>query len=553
MALKSYGKIIVEKKTIIITSAEPHVSMKLKSIFPKIPASSQPPYRFPLTDDTCHDFIWFMVRYPFTMTKEDLTVLLKGSSNYKANQSKVEELCKLDYVPKEVQLSGKLKPRNYQLLAAEIIDIRKRLLLGDDIGLGKTLSSILVLCKPGNLPAAVVMQTHMQKQWENNIQDNTNLKAYRIKKTKPYPLPKADVYLFKYTQLAGWVNYFEYNPFKAVIYDEIQELRRSESLKYKGAQYLSRQAEIVIGLSATPVYNYGDEIYNVIEIIKEDFFGKKSLFLNEWCVPQGMDKYKVKDPDALGSYLKETGIILRRTRKEVGRELPPVNKIVVPVDYDEEVLKESNEISRALALKVLDPSIAWQERGKAALDLDLRVRRDTGISKAKSVAAFVRMIVEGGEKVLLAGWHRDVYDIWLKELEDLKPVMYTGSETAAQKDAAKNSFVEGDAKVMIMSLRSGAGLDGLQKACHVAVIGEFDWSPKVHDQFIGRLDRDGNEHQVTAFYTASDYGSDPPMLQVLGLKQAQSHGIMNPGILAEQQYSDESRVKLIAERFLNRK
>jgi hypothetical protein len=42
----------------------------------------------------------------------------------------------------------------------------------------------------------------------------------------------------------------------------------------------------------------------------------------------------------------------------------------------------------------------------------------------------VRIMVEGGEPVVLVGWHRDVYDIWL-ELRDLKPAMYTGSESAA--------------------------------------------------------------------------------------------------------------------------
>src|SRR5579884_3848269 len=42
-----------------------------------------------------------------------------------------------------------------------------------------------------------------------------------------------------------------------------------------------------------------------------------------------------------------------------------------------------------------------------------------------------------------------------------------------------------------MSLRSGAGLDGLQEDCTVGVFGELDWSPEQHRQCIGRLDRDG--------------------------------------------------------------
>jgi hypothetical protein len=71
-----------------------------------------------------------------------------------------------------------------------------------------------------------------------------------------------------------------------------------------------------------------------------------------------------------------------------------------------------------------------------------------------------------------------------------------------------------------MSLRSGAGLDGLQKRCSTMVFGELDWSPGVHHQCIGRLDREGQEQPVTAMFLVCDDGSDPPMMEVLGLKAA---------------------------------
>jgi CO dehydrogenase/acetyl-CoA synthase gamma subunit (corrinoid Fe-S protein) len=52
------------------------------------------------------------------------------------------------------------------------------------------------------------------------------------------------------------------------------------------------------------------------------------------------------------------------------------------------------------------------------------VRQATGIAKAKTVAQFARLMVEAGEPVLLVGWHREVYRIWLEALADLKPAMY---------------------------------------------------------------------------------------------------------------------------------
>ncbi len=97
------------------------------------------------------------------------------------------------------------------------------------------------------------------------------------------------------------------------------------------------------------------------------------------------------------------------------------------------------------------------------------------------------------------------------------------------------------------------GLDGLQNRSNIVVIGELDWSPMVHNQLIGRLDRDGQQEQVTAIYLVSDFGSDPLIIDMLGIKSSQSHNIINPLTSVAEQYSDDSRLKLLAESFLNNK
>ena len=152
----------------------------------------------------------------------------------------------------------------------------------------------------------------------------------------------------------------------------------------------------------------------------------------------------------------------------------------------------------------------------------------TGVAKAAKVAAFVRMLVEGGEQVLLGGWHRDVYDIWQDHLSDLGIVFYTGSESQSRKIKAKAAFVSGQARIMAMSLRSGAGLDGLQHCCRTVVFGELDWSPMVHRQFIGRVRRPGQTETVDTYYLNTDGGSDPAIVETLGLKSSQAHGIIDP-------------------------
>ncbi len=550
MALKSYGAIVFDdsKNVWKIISAEPHVCIKLKNTFQKINKASVLPFEFPHTPENCHDLLWFMDRYTLSISPENKKRMQRARKAYIDLQEQLERILAPDYIGQEVELKEPWKARQYQLQAKELHEIQKNFLLGDDIGLGKTLTGTITFNKK-TLPALVVVQTHMKSHWKEKVELYSNLKVHVIKVTKPYTLPKADVYVMSYSCLSGWVDFFQTGFFKSVIFDEIQELRVAGSQKYQAAEGLIYSLQYTLGMSATPIFNYGDEIFNIMHLLKPGCLGSREDFLREWCVRDG-NHWVVEDTKALGTYLREQNLFLRRTRAEVGRELPPVNKIIHEVGYDSAEVKKADQIARELAIKATTGS--FMERGQAARELDAYVRHKTGIAKAKEVAEFVKLLLHSEAKIILAGWHRDVYDVWLKELAAFKPVMYTGSESASQKDAAKKAFVDEDARIMLMSLRSGVGLDGLQKVCKCVVLGELDWSPQVHNQLIGRVDREGQEWNVTAFFCITDYGTDPIMLDILGLKADQAEGIIDPLQGTKVQLSDDSHLKKLAQSFLNK-
>jgi hypothetical protein len=262
----------------------------------------------------------------------------------------------------------------------------------------------------------------------------------------------------------------------------------------------------------------------------------------------------VNEPAALGSYLAENHLFLRRRRHEVGRELPPVTRVAEEVEYDSEELLKSEDKALELAKSVLRGT--WNERGKAALELDAMLRMQTGIAKAPFVADFVRQLVASGEKVVLVGWHREVYTVWLRQFAAhcIATRLYTGSESPAAKADAVRAFVGSECNVLILSLRSGEGLNGLQEVCSVIVFGELDWSPQVHEQCIGRLQRDGQMGPITAVYLYAGGGSDPVIAKTLGIKKAQSEGIINagqaPAVFDEQ--ASTARAATLAREILGR-
>lgn len=532
-----------------LSRLEPHVAIRLKQLFPRVPKQSTGPFYFPRDLMHAADLNWFLGRYPLAMSSFDRQILTGEKLDFDLQQAEMERILLPEYVaPTLMGLREGQVIRHYQVQAVELLRRRRALLLGDEGGLGKTYTAGAFLCsEPSALPAAVVCDPHMQKQWKDKLTTFTTLKVHVIDKAKPYDLPPADVYVFRISQISGWVDIFETGFFKAAIYDEPQSLRTGDSTaKGSAAKVLSKHAFYRLGLTATPIYNYGVEMWNIMQFIDDMVLGSYADFSREWVDHSG----RITEPKALGTYLREQHVMLRRLKADVGLELPKVSRIVEYVDYDSKTVQSIEDLAHRLAIRATTGSFV--ERGQAARELDMMVRQATGLSKAKAVAQFVRLMVEAGEAVLLVGWHRAVYDIWLDEMADLRPAMFTGSESAGQKHKEVERFLAGDTNVFIMSLRSGAGLDGLQKRCSVVVIGELDWSPGIHQQIIWRLDREGQEHPVTAFFLVSEEGSDPPIMDVLGIKASEAHQIVDPHLGVQQNDADTTNLRRLVERYLSK-
>ncbi len=124
--------------------------------------------------------------------------------------------------------------------------------------------------------------------------------------------------------------------------------------------------------------------------------------------------------------------------------------------------------------------------------------------------------------------------------------------STSQKNAAAEAFMSGKTDLLVISLRSGAGLDGLQARCCTVVFGELDWSPGVHHQVIGRLDREGQTRPVTALLLVAEDGSDPPMMEVLGLKASEAHQVIDPFAAAPEVETDRSHIQALVRRYLDK-
>lgn len=541
---------------------DPAIMLILKRWFPRVNPNREGALMLTATAEISRNIDWFQMRYPMEMTPQHRAML----------QAEAEEDKSVEIEAAEILAGGALKrglkwevtteagsignARDYQLIAANLALRVNHLLIADDVGLGKTLTALLILRDAGLLPALIVCQTHLPQQWLEEIEDFMPwLTGHIARKGTPYKLSKyhdgksPDILILNYAKLAGWAPALK-GKVKAAIFDEGQELRREGTQKYDAAGLVADHADCVVATTATPIYNYGDEIYNLMDIIKRGCLGEREEFRREWGKIIG-NHLGVKDPKALRTHLVNQNLMIQRTRKEVGRELPETIKVPHAIESDDAEFDKLMEGAERTADILSTRQASREELFTLSGDFEWQMRRATGIAKAPFVAEFTKGLLESGEQVVMFGWHHTVYEIWEDALEEFKPAFYTGKQSPAQKLLSKQRFIEGDARVLCMSLRAGAGLDGLQEFSHIAVFGELDWSPTMHEQCIGRLRRDGMDEPVLAYFLVSENGSDPMIADTLNLKRTQSEPFMDPDSkLLTVTEQESGRARKMAEKFL---
>lgn len=522
----TYGTLGYNRKSKCwVIKGEPCVTELAKRLFPGCDGRGRGVARFTAHRRVVGDLNWLMLRYPLDVKEADRARWEEALEEARAYATLREQrLGAPEYAaPPEGTFAGELMPFQQQGLAFLLAS--RRALLADEMGLGKTVQALGFIASLAAFPALLVVPPHLVRNWRSEAERFLRLpggvRVHVIRGLTPYQLPPADIYIIHYLLLRGWKQALPNMRFGAVIFDEIQELRRAGTEKYSAASLLAGPCENVVGLSGTPIYNAGGEIWNVVNILDFHCLGDFESFSREWCY--GYASKLVAKPELLGEHLRREGLMLRRRKADVLSELLPKRRLVQEIDWNDGLYRE---LMRPVAarLKQLDEAQSASERALIEDQICSLERQATGIAKAPYAAAFVRALVEGGEKVLLFAHHHAVMDAYKRELKALRPVFITGREDERQKDASLKAFMEGRTDLCAISLRSASGLN-LQRATCV-VFGELDWSPAVHAQAEDRAHRIGQRDSLLCYYLVSPRGSDQAMQEALGLKVSQFVGLM---------------------------
>jgi SNF2 family DNA or RNA helicase len=548
-----------------LVEGHPQMISKIKSVFPGCRGSSHEKntVTFSVNKRNTGDLNWFLLRYPLKLvgveTRRTWKELLGQAAEYFEIREQMLKNPML-VVPKS---SGEKAKHfhgtlyEFQKEGLAFLKYNERALLADEQGLGKTPTALAWLTEIEEKPPyLLVVPPTLIPQWKREIQNflGSSMEVTERGRLKPitdeslkdtgeekilihvitgqpsYNLPKADFYIIHYLLLSYWKNILSEFDFGAVVFDEIHELRHTNSMKYSAASLIAENVDKVAGLSGTPFFNYGAEIFSVINIIERNALGDYGSFTREWAYGYGHPV--ITDPERLGEYLRTEGLYFRRLKEDVLKELPPKRRVIQAIDVDYGTYDRliAPVIEQAARLPDIKDFKLKGQMTRQAIDV---ARRATGIAKAHYVSAFVAGLIEAGEPTILYGHHHDVIDIYLEDLKQYNPVFITGRQSAKAKDDAQMIFM-GNPKaeppvppgtdLIVVSLVSGLGLN-LQRAKCV-VFGELDYCPSRHSQCEDRAHRIGQLESLLIYYLCCEEGTDVDIQQILGLKASQFTGIM---------------------------
>jgi SWI/SNF-related matrix-associated actin-dependent regulator 1 of chromatin subfamily A len=331
-----------------IIEGEPAVCQVAKRLFPGAEGRTRGIARFKSNKRTNGDLNWLMMRYPLQIVDRE-----KWQASFNESVKYVLKREELRRGPQKAEPSAlifKGSLAEFQKEGVAFLNNNAPTLLADDMGLGKTIEALAWIAAQGRFPGIIVVPTSVQTQWKKQIMnfihpqplpgevalfpDASNM-VHIIKGLTPYELPEAQFYIIHYGLLRGWKQALPEYKFEFVVFDEIQELRHPGTEKYSSASLLAESAGNAIGLSGTPIYNKGGEIYYIMNILQHQCLGDWGSFTREWCY--GYNEDVVADPEMLGDHLRREGLMLRRTKEQVLTELPPKRRIVQEIDSDEKV------------------------------------------------------------------------------------------------------------------------------------------------------------------------------------------------------------------------
>jgi SNF2 family DNA or RNA helicase len=431
-------------------------------------------------------------------------------------------------------------------------------LLADEMGLGKTVQTLAYLAtEKQTFPVLIVAPLVTLNNWQRETQkflkkrsrngkisEDEYPSSVLIRTGKAQELGKYDVYIINYDLLHKRIDDLSKLNIKTIVCDEVQHLRSKTTKKYTAVKKLAALDSVKyrVGLSGTPIYNRGSEIWPIVDILRPGLLGTFEEFCEYFCYVNEKGKAIVLENKraSLGEELRKH-VMLRRKKSDVLKELKDKVRYKELIDsdinyYQTELGKiwERLEEEQKSATSAFDKFSSY----KRAIQSE---RQAAGVAKVPHVIEFVKNIMEIEESVVVFCHHKAIHELLHRSLSEYAPASIIGGQSDKERQEGIDRFQNGETKLIIAGLRAGNVGINLSRARYV-IFAELDWSPAIHRQAEDRLHRIGQKNTVFAYYLMGNGTLDDHVANVLVDKSYEIDAIMDEKV---ETFENKEKAELI--------
>lgn len=448
----------------------------------------------------------------------------------------------------------------------------KRIIIGDEPGLGKTLQSIGIVDTANAYPCLVICPSSLKINWQREFEKFTDKSALvldnNVRTTWGYLLSMGvhQVAIVNYESLRKFFVWdirggkqfrlkdVVFNPqiqaFKSIIIDESHRVKDPSAQQTIFTKGLSVGKDWCILLSGTPVVNRPEDLIAQLSIMNRlGEFGGRAKFIADYCTDP---KDKTAEPavplSELSRQLYDTCMI-RREKAKVLPQLPDKTRVDLYIEISND--KEYNLAAEYLAayLQEYTECTDWEIRRKMRMEALVKFMTLRSLATKGKIAQavdFIRTFLDSGKKLIVFCSLHEVVD----ELQKVFPraVTVTGRDRAVNKQASVDAFQNNpNVQLIICSIKAaGVGLT-LTAASDVAFI-ELAWTYADCCQCEDRAHRIGQKDNVTCYYLLGRGTIDHTIYRLIHRKKSIANEIMNAD---DEIPTDEMYFNELVKSFLN--
>lgn len=448
-------------------------------------------------------------------------------------------------------LRATLRPYQMQGLAwlQHLVDRGVGGVLADDMGLGKTLQTIahLALMKQRGLltsPAIIVAPTSLVNNWARETSKFApRLRVLSIHGPDRAPcyekIDTADVVVTSYPVVIRDEEKLAEFSFSILVLDEAQTIKNDKSRAHGAVRGV--RAEHRLCLSGTPVENHLGELWALSDFLNPGLLGDELHFSRFYRFPIE----KQRNAERLAT-LREilAPYILRRTKAEVAKELPPKTELHRPIDLrgDQRELYESirvaahAEVRKIIKKKGLSASTipilgALTKLRQVCCDPRLVNMSGSTVKESAKLRVFedlTNQLLADGHRVLVFSQFTTMIGLIEDSLRARKIAFTTLTGNTQDRPTAIGRFEKGEVDVFLISLRAGGTgltLTGADMVIH------YDpwWNPAVQAQATDRAYRIGQSRPVFVHHLYVAGSVEERMLRLQRKKRIVADAILGEG------------------------